>query len=90
MTDIQRMLATEPTTSRSDHLVGVMNWSGLPLRFPNLRILIVEGGVGWLPMLAQRADYALDHPVSSGETSWDGGLRPSRPCRMRLPPSCQA
>lgn len=59
-------------------------WSGLPLRFPNLRILIVEGGVGWLPMLAQRADYALDHPVSSGETTWEGGLKPSEVLRRNF------
>ena len=59
-------------------------WSGLPLRFPNLRILIVEGGVGWLPLLAERADYALDHPVSSGETSWEGGLRPSEVLRRNF------
>ena len=27
-------------------------WSGVALRFPKIRILIVEGGVAWLPMLA--------------------------------------
>ncbi|MDA0646617.1 MULTISPECIES: amidohydrolase family protein [Nonomuraea] len=59
-------------------------WSGLPLRFPNLRILIVEGGVGWLPMLADRADYALDHPVTGGETSWEGGLKPSEVLRRNF------
>lgn len=58
-------------------------WSGLPLRFPNLRILIVEGGVAWLPMLAARADYALDHPVA-GEAQWDGGLKPSEVLRRNF------
>ncbi|MFI6604067.1 amidohydrolase family protein [Nonomuraea sp. NPDC050536] len=58
-------------------------WSGIPLRFPNLRILIVEGGVGWLPMLAERADYALDHPVA-GEAEWDGGLKPSEVLRRNF------
>ncbi|MEO3794880.1 amidohydrolase family protein [Nonomuraea sp. B10E15] len=58
-------------------------WSGLPLRFPALRILIVEGGVGWLPMLAERADYALDHPVA-GEASWEGGLKPSEVLRRNF------
>ncbi|NUR84123.1 MAG: amidohydrolase [Nonomuraea sp.] len=57
-------------------------WSGVPLRFPNLRILIVEGGVGWLPMLAERADYALDHPV--GEVTWEGGLKPSEVLRRNF------
>ncbi|MBA2891911.1 amidohydrolase family protein [Nonomuraea soli] len=58
-------------------------WSGIPLRFPNLRILIVEGGVGWVPMLAERADYALDHPVA-GEASWEGGLKPSEVLRRNF------
>ncbi|WP_214318933.1 amidohydrolase family protein [Nonomuraea sediminis] len=58
-------------------------WSGIPLRFPNLRILIVEGGVGWLPMLAERADYALDHPVA-GEAAWEGGLKPSEVLRRNF------
>ncbi|MEV0593413.1 amidohydrolase family protein [Nonomuraea cavernae] len=57
-------------------------WSGLPLRFPALRILIVEGGVAWLPMLAERADYALDHPV--GEVTWEGGLKPSEVLRRNF------
>ncbi|MBB6345981.1 amidohydrolase family protein [Nonomuraea muscovyensis] len=58
-------------------------WSGVPLRFPNLRILIVEGGVGWLPLLAERADYALDHPVA-GDAAWDGGLKPSEVLRRNF------
>lgn len=58
-------------------------WSGIPLRFPNLRILIVEGGVGWLPLLAERADYALDHPVA-GEAAWEGGLKPSEVLRRNF------
>lgn len=58
-------------------------WSGVPLRFPNLRILIVEGGVGWLPLLAERADYALDHPVA-GDATWDGGLKPSEVLRRNF------
>ena len=58
-------------------------WSGVALRFPKLRILIVEGGVGWLPMLAERADYALDHPVA-GEPSWEGGLKPSEVLRRNF------
>ncbi len=32
-------------------------WSGVPLRFPELRIVMSEGGIGWVPMLADRLDY---------------------------------
>lgn len=58
-------------------------WSGVPLRFPSLRVLLVEGGVGWVPMLAERADHALEHPVA-GETSWEGGLKPSEVLRRNF------
>jgi predicted TIM-barrel fold metal-dependent hydrolase len=32
-------------------------WSGVALRFPELRIVMSEGGIGWVPMLADRLDY---------------------------------
>ncbi len=80
-TPIEAITTLMPTTAMfacADWL-----WSGVPLRFPALRILIVEGGVGWLPLLAERADYALDHPVA-GEASWDGGLKPSEVLRRNF------
>ena len=39
-------------------------WSGVCTRFPNLRIAMSEGGVGWVNMLADRVDYVLDHSGS--------------------------
>ena len=32
-------------------------WSGVVLRFPELRIAMSEGGIGWVPLLADRLDY---------------------------------
>ena len=32
-------------------------WSGACLRFPELRIAMSEGGLGWVPLLADRLDY---------------------------------
>lgn len=32
-------------------------WSGIPLRYPEVRIAMSEGGLGWVPMLADRLDY---------------------------------
>ena len=32
-------------------------WSGVPLRYPDLRVAMSEGGIGWVPMLADRLDY---------------------------------
>lgn len=47
-------------------------WSGYPLRFPDLRIAMSEGGLGWVPMLADRLDYI--HGVSGhGRRAWPSG-----------------
>ena len=38
---------------------GEWLWSGVPLRFPKLNIAMSEGGIGWVTMLMDRADYVL-------------------------------
>jgi predicted TIM-barrel fold metal-dependent hydrolase len=35
-------------------------WSGYPLRHPDLRIAMSEGGIGWVPLLLDRLDYITD------------------------------
>jgi predicted TIM-barrel fold metal-dependent hydrolase len=35
-------------------------WSGVALRFPDLHIAMSEGGIGWVPLLADRLDYIHD------------------------------
>jgi predicted TIM-barrel fold metal-dependent hydrolase len=53
-------------------------WSGVCTRFPNLRVALSEGGVGWVNMLADRVDYVLDHSASGTESGhWRDELRPS-------------
>jgi predicted TIM-barrel fold metal-dependent hydrolase len=53
-------------------------WSGVPLRFPRMAVAMSEGGIGWVPMLADRVDYVLDHSASGAEgVSWPSPLRPS-------------
>lgn len=53
-------------------------WSGACTRFPNLRIALSEGGIGWVAMLADRVDYVLDHSASGSESaSWTDDRRPS-------------
>ena len=42
-------------------------WSGVCSRFPDLQIALSEGGLGWVNMLADRADYVLDHSASGQE-----------------------
>ncbi|MGI9576856.1 MAG: amidohydrolase family protein [Microthrixaceae bacterium] len=44
-------------------------WSGYPVRHPELSIVMAEGGLGWVPMLADRLDYIVD--VSGhGRQAW--------------------
>ncbi len=53
-------------------------WSGVAVRFPGLRVALSEGGIGWVTMLKDRADYVLDHSASGTESAtWASDLRPS-------------
>jgi len=53
-------------------------WSGVAVRFPGLRVALSEGGIGWVTMLMDRADYVLDHSASGNESAtWTSDLRPS-------------
>jgi predicted TIM-barrel fold metal-dependent hydrolase len=64
---------------------GEWLWSGVPLRFPRLNIAMSEGGLGWVPMLMDRADYVLSHSASGTEsTAWPSTLRPSEVLRRNF------
>ncbi len=53
-------------------------WSGVAVRFPGLNIAFSEGGIGWVAMLADRADYVLRHSGSGSESgNWRSDLLPS-------------
>jgi predicted TIM-barrel fold metal-dependent hydrolase len=36
-------------------------WSEYPVKHPNLKIAMSEGGIGWVAMLLDRLDYIVDH-----------------------------
>ncbi len=36
-------------------------WSPVPRTFPNIKIALSEGGVGWVPFFLERADYTYEH-----------------------------
>jgi predicted TIM-barrel fold metal-dependent hydrolase len=44
-------------------------WSGVPVRFPRLRICLAESGIDWVPMLINRIDYVMDHSAT-GHGAW--------------------
>lgn len=48
-------------------------WSGYPLRYPNLKITMSEGGIGWVAMLLDRLDNIVDR--SGYGMGWD--MRPA-------------
>ena len=49
-------------------------WSEYPVKHPDLKIAMSEGGIGWVAMLLDRLDYIVDH------SSYGAGLgRTARP-----------
>jgi len=48
-------------------------WSGYPVRHPDLKIAMSEGGIGWVAMLLDRLDNMVDR--SGYGLGWD--LRPA-------------
>lgn len=53
-------------------------WSGIPTRYPKLKIVMSEGGVGWVPVLARRSDYVMNHAIAGEEAgAWTDSLLPS-------------
>ncbi len=57
---------------------GEWVWSGVALRFPDLKVAFSEGGIGWVPMLMDRLDYVLDHSATgTAGAAWGADLRPS-------------
>ena len=69
-----------PTLFPANALIAAADWlwSGVCTRFPDLKIAMSEGGIGWVVMLADRVDYVLEHSASGQESgNWRGDLRPS-------------
>jgi len=51
------------------HTLGIFR---VPLRFPNIRFALSEGGIGWVPMLLDRFEYMTDHAGRAFE-GWPAG-----------------
>jgi predicted TIM-barrel fold metal-dependent hydrolase len=47
-------------------------WSKLFLRYPNLKVALSEGGIGWVPYFLERIDYLYNHTQHWSGTSLEG------------------
>jgi predicted TIM-barrel fold metal-dependent hydrolase len=45
-------------------------WSKVPVRFPELKIVMSESGVSWVPAIIERLDYVMEHSMRGDNESW--------------------
>ena len=59
-------------------MFSAVDWlySKIPVRFPNIRICLSEGGIGWVAGLLDRLDHVLKYHDMYGTWSSDIGLTP--------------
>ena len=58
-------------------------WAGIPALYPNLKIALSEGGIGWVPMAINRLDYVLEHSGAGGDP-WTYDVTPSEALRRNF------
>ncbi len=53
-------------------MFAAVDWlySSIPVRFPDLKICMSEGGIGWVPALLDRLDHMLTYHAMYG--TWNG------------------
>jgi predicted TIM-barrel fold metal-dependent hydrolase len=56
-------------------MMAVVDWifSGIPARFPGLKVALSEGGASWVPTIMERLGRSYrqsDHPESAWDKSW--------------------
>jgi predicted TIM-barrel fold metal-dependent hydrolase len=64
--------------------VACADWlySGVPTRFPRIKVAFSEGGIGWVPMLLDRIEYGRRH--GGVDESTFGGLSPMEVLRRNF------
>jgi predicted TIM-barrel fold metal-dependent hydrolase len=72
-------------------MMAGVDWllSGILERFPNLKVMLSEGGAGWIPYILERADKAFHDKrikpnASIGQTSKGGLIPPSQLSREHM------
>jgi predicted TIM-barrel fold metal-dependent hydrolase len=54
---------TIPLLFSLNAMIAGIDWltSGVPVRFPGIKIQLAEGGIGWVPSMLERIDYTYRH-----------------------------
>jgi predicted TIM-barrel fold metal-dependent hydrolase len=55
-------------------------YAKVPARFPDLKVVLSEGGIGWVPMMYDRIDYSLRHGTGSKNFGDDDPIELARRC----------
>jgi predicted TIM-barrel fold metal-dependent hydrolase len=59
MSQFNRFISVHTIGFPVHHMIQATNWivNGLPERFPNLKVIFIEGGLAWVPFIMQRLDH---------------------------------
>jgi predicted TIM-barrel fold metal-dependent hydrolase len=57
-------------------------WGRIPILYPDLKIALSEGGIGWVPMAIDRLNYVVEH--SAGPATGDPWTADITPCEAFL------
>ena len=69
------MIATTPATILN--CATELVFSDIFTKFPNLKIALSEGGIGWIPYLLERMDYVHAHHHAWTHHEFPGSEKPS-------------
>ena len=59
------MMTLQPTSVMDT--AAELLWSRVPTTFPNMKLALSEGGIGWIPYLLERADYVWERHRELGK-----------------------
>ncbi|MGE3620202.1 MAG: amidohydrolase family protein [Acidimicrobiia bacterium] len=69
---------------RSMYTLGEILWAPFWWRFPDVKVSITEGDIGWMPYFVQRAVYSLDRHSGWGSHHYPRGATPEDLFRERI------